>query len=119
MAIKPIRDDEDDDDLKKKMPDFQAQLEKLIHDSIEMIAALNTEYNKYFTGVERQPPVKQRDVLEKMVLQIKNLKRHANTQALTFKIQNVTNSFMSYKTLWDKKLSDIESGKFVIPKKGR
>lgn len=96
---------------KELEPDYQGKLTGMVATATENIAKLNVEYAKYFSGAEKKPPVKAREVLEKLITEINKFKKHARTQGLQFKIDTVLNSYMSYKTAWDKKLADIEKTK--------
>lgn len=93
---------------KEAKPDYQAQLETLVKQCNDTIPKLHTEYNKYFSGAEKKPPIKLREQLDAIVASIKANKKHATTQALNFRVQTALNSYLSYQTIWDKKLNDLE-----------
>lgn len=106
-----FRSDRRDEDDKEKKPDYQALLANLLQQATELIPKLNMEYNKYFSGAEKKPPIKLREQLDKLIDNIKSNKKHAATPALGFKTQNAINSYVSYKTNWDKRMAEIESGR--------
>ena len=93
---------------KEVKPDYQGQMETLIKQSNDLIPKMNVEYNKYFSGAEKKPPIKLREELDKVIASIKNLKKHASTQGLNFRVQTALSSYLSYQTVWDKRLHDLE-----------
>lgn len=93
---------------KEVQPDFQGQLLTLVQRTTDSIAKLNVEYGKYFSGAEKRPPVQERENLEALVKEIHKMKKHGNSPSLNFKVNAVLNSYLSYKTVWDKKLQELE-----------
>ena len=87
--------------------------EKLADDLDEMdeaIAKLQVLYEKYFVGIDRRPPDKERrHVSEKM--------RHLKTTlvkntALRFRIQTMFAKLLSFERMWDRTLREMEEGTY-------
>ena len=76
----------------------------------EAIANLQVLYEKYFLGLDRKPPERERrQVSEKMRLlkssQVKNT-------ALKFRIQTMFAKLISFERMWDRTLREIEDGTY-------
>jgi hypothetical protein len=76
----------------------------------EAIANLQVLYEKYFLGLDRKPPDRERrQVSEKMRLlkttQVKNT-------ALKFRIQTMFAKLISFERMWDRTLREIEDGTY-------
>jgi hypothetical protein len=75
------------------------------------IRQLQVEWEKFFAGVERKPPVDMRTRVENL------LKRYANSEirnnAERFRYQNLTARYNTFNELWTKRLRATEEGRPV------
>lgn len=75
------------------------------------IREIDIAYEKYFMGIEKRPPEKQRDDLGKLLRQLSN--GYIPQVDLRFRYQSVATRFHSYCGNWDRLMRNIEEGKFV------
>jgi len=80
-----------------------AQLEKKLNQ-------LKTEYDKYFSGIERIEPVRLRDEVQRIIRQVGTW--HITNTALKFKRDNLVAQFNSYTQYWNRILRRIEEGTY-------
>ena len=80
-----------------------AHLEKKLNE-------LKTEYDKYFTGIERIEPVRLRDEVQRMIRQAGTW--HITNTAMKFKRDNLVAQFNSYTQYWNRILRRIEDGTY-------
>ena len=80
-----------------------AQLEKKLNE-------LKTEYDKYFSGIERIEPVRLRDEVQRMIRQAGTW--HITNTATKFKRDNLVAQFNSYTQYWNRILRRIEEGTY-------
>lgn len=85
------------------IPQRMAHLEKKLNE-------LKTEYDKYFTGVERIEPVRLRDEVQRMIRQAGTW--HITNTATKFKRDNIVAQFNSYTQYWNRILRRIEEGTY-------
>jgi len=78
-----------------------ARVKELTEEINVFIDELNHFYQLYFSGVERTPPSKRRQTLERMV---KELSRSNYPPFIQFKVKTTISRYNTYKTLWDKKM---------------
>ena len=115
------RDREDELDaaiqLKRKGPsnpsassDPLVQIEQLLKQSEPLIEQLNNLYNQYFSGAEQSPPIQLRKHLDENMAHLANLPKP--TASLRFRASSLTSQYVTFRDRWDKKLKDIETGKF-------
>jgi hypothetical protein len=75
------------------------------------IRQLQIEWEKFFSGIERKPPVDLRTKLENMI------RRHSNAEirnnAERFRFQNLASRYQSFAELWAKRLRAMEEGRPV------
>jgi hypothetical protein len=71
---------------------------------------LKTEYDKYFTGIERIEPVRLRDEVQRIVRQAGTW--HITNTATKFKRDNLIAQFNSYTQYWNRILRRIEEGTY-------
>jgi hypothetical protein len=76
----------------------------------ERLTLLHTTFEKYFVGVERRPPDRERKELAEKIRRL----RTATTKntALRFRIQTVFARLLSYERLWDRTLREMEEGTY-------
>ena len=78
------------------------------------LKSLKIEWDFFFTGQRRTPPLKESESLDKEMKNFKNLSITDN--ALRFKFNSIFSNYTSYKELWAKKLKQIEEGKIRVAK---
>lgn len=74
------------------------------------LAELKTEYDKYFTGVERIEPSRLRDEVQRLIRQAGTW--HITNTAMKFKRDNLVAQFNSYTQYWNRILRRIEEGTY-------
>ena len=88
-----------------------AKEEKADLDQLEKaIEHLKIEYEKYFMGVERRPPIMLRKDTDRLVNRYVGY-RSPNT-ALKFRAQTLVQRMVSYRQLWDRTMQQIEDGTY-------
>jgi hypothetical protein len=87
--------------------DIQADLELLE----KQIRQLQIEWEKFFSGIERKPPVDLRTKLEGMIRRYSNQEIRNNTER--FRFQNLASRYQSFSELWAKRLRAMEEGRPV------
>jgi hypothetical protein len=76
----------------------------------EAIANLQVLYEKYFLGLDRKPPDRERrQVSEKMRLLKETLVKNT---ALKFRVQTMFAKLLSFERMWDRTLREIEDGTY-------
>ena len=76
----------------------------------EAIANLQVLYEKYFLGLDRKPPDRERrQVSEKMRLLKETLVKNT---ALKFRVQTMFAKLISFERMWDRTLREIEDGTY-------
>jgi hypothetical protein len=75
------------------------------------IRQLQIEWEKFFSGIERKPPVDLRTKLEAMVRRYSNAEIRNNTER--FRFQNLASRYQSFAELWAKRLRAMEEGRPV------
>lgn len=71
---------------------------------------LRATFEQYFQGIERIPPVLQRDALKRRLMQLRTV-RTRNT-AMRFRINQLVAKFTSYENYWNRILRQIEEGTY-------
>ena len=92
-------------------------LKKLADQILPDIEKLHKEYQKYFLGVERMPPLVMRKSLETKIAKLKSESMAATSTQAKFFATSVINRFQSYSSQWDKTMKEIEIGTFRRPTK--
>ena len=75
------------------------------------IRQLQIEWEKFFSGIERKPPVDLRTKLEAMVRRYSNAEIRNNTER--FRFQNLASRYQAFAELWAKRLRAMEEGRPV------
>jgi hypothetical protein len=75
------------------------------------IRQLQIEWEKFFSGIERKPPVDQRTKLEAMIRRYSNTEIRNNTER--FRFQNLASRYQTFAELWAKRLRAMEEGRPV------
>jgi hypothetical protein len=73
------------------------------------IRQLQIEWEKFFSGIERKPPVDLRTKLEAMVRRCSNAEIRNNTER--FRFQNLASRYQAFAELWAKRLRAMEEGR--------
>jgi len=90
-----------------KPSQFDARLSDLENE----IAKLRAIYEQWFQGIERVPPVRQRERLDR---QVRQLRREApNNTALRFKYQTIFQRWITFTQYWDRISRRIEEGTYA------
>jgi len=87
------------------------EADRLAKEMPPLIDKLHMEYNKYFNGAERKPPIQLRDQVEKKMDRLRSVLKQTQAHGAAFRLQNVINKYNTYKALWEKKMLDFEQGK--------
>ncbi|MEJ5166388.1 MAG: hypothetical protein WHV67_05100 [Thermoanaerobaculia bacterium] len=73
------------------------------------LKTLKMEWEFFFTGQRRTPPLKEQDNFDKEIKKFKNTSITDN--ALRFKFNSIYSNYTSIKELWAKRMRQIEEGK--------
>ena len=76
-----------------------------------MLRQLQIEWEKFFSGIERKPPVDMRTKVEAMVRRHSNTEIRNNTER--FRFQNLASRYQTFAELWAKRLRAMEEGRPV------
>lgn len=85
-----------------------AELERLANEIPILVDRLHNEYNKYFGGAEKKPPIKLREELGKQAERLKAIMRQSTNLGTTMRVQNAVNKYNSYIAMWDKRMEKFE-----------
>jgi hypothetical protein len=85
-------------------PDPDVELDELEHD----IEALRLAYDKYFLGIDRAAPVRQRDRLDRRFRILEG--GHMRTTMLRFRLAGLRARYVTYGHYWARVLDQIERG---------
>lgn len=92
------------------MEENKVEIDVRILHLLEMkLKDLKKEWDFFFTGQRRTPPLKEQEVYDKEIKKYKNASCTDN--ALKFKINSIFSNYTSHKELWAKKLRLVEEGK--------
>ncbi|MCR9160095.1 MAG: MXAN_5187 C-terminal domain-containing protein [Nannocystaceae bacterium] len=72
------------------------------------IEALRLAYEKYFSGIERVPPTKQRSKLEKLMRGVET--RGVTNTVIRFRLNGLRARFITYKHYWTRMENQMERG---------
>lgn len=98
-----------DNQLNRKISD-QESVAKEVTELEADLAALHVTYEQYFMGLERQPPNKQHQELKKRINKLKGA--FVRQTAIKFRIQSLSNKFLSYERMWNRTLQEMENGTY-------
>lgn len=85
----------------------EKEQDPLVH-AEQALKKLKSAYEKYFVGIERVEPAKERDALKKEVHRLLT-DRTINT-ARKFRIQSLQASLITHESYWDRVVKQIEEG---------
>ena len=86
----------------------KADVKALLDGLEEDIEALRHAYDKYFSGVDRVAPTKQRSAVERSLRELERL--HLTSTALRFRLQGLRARFVTYAHYWTRVLDQMERG---------
>ena len=80
-------------------------------DSVEaLFHALRGQYEQFFLGMEKRPPVKAHEQFKKRLATLKTIP--ARNSALSFRIQSLQATASTYERLWSKTMQEMEDGTY-------
>lgn len=86
------------------------ELEALLKDLEGQIKHLRTEYEKFFMGLIRVEPIRERKRIKTTLL--RSTGRPINNTSIRFRFQQLQGQFNTYQTYWDRILKQIEEGRY-------
>ena len=87
-----------------------AEVAQEVEDVEVLLHALRGQYEQYFMGIERRPPVWAHEQFKKRLNALKTVP--ARNSALTFRIQSLQATALTYERLWSRTLQEIEDGTY-------
>ncbi len=84
--------------LREKLPELERKLEEL-----------NKKFEKYFMGLERVPPLRERDELRREILKIVDAK--GEKYEVLYRAKQLAYRFNTYSNMWDKMMKAKEEGR--------
>lgn len=96
--------------LKAKQRRDDVNVGALLDELEEAIEHLKVSYDKYFVGVDKAPPAKERARVERM-LRLVEQRRPAAT-VLRFRLQGLRARLVTYRHYWDRVLRQMENGTY-------
>jgi hypothetical protein len=98
------------DVLPRKAPEPTVDPSTMLDELEQQIELLRVAYDKYFVGIERAAPVRQRERLDR---RMRGLEAHQlRTTALRFRCGTLRARYVSYAHYWTRILDQIERGVF-------
>jgi len=85
------------------------QLEQRLAKIDADLKALIIAYEKFFAGIEKREPYKEREALTKLVRSLVGV--HITQPDIKFRLQSQTAKFNTYNQQWDRQLRLLEEGK--------
>ncbi len=80
-------------------------------DAVEtLLHALRGQYEQFFLGIEKRPPVKAHGQFKKRLSELKTVP--ARNSALSFRIQSLQATAATYERLWSRTLQEMEDGTY-------
>jgi hypothetical protein len=80
-------------------------------DSVEaLLHALRGQYEQYFLGMEKRPPVRAHEQFKKRMAALKTIP--ARNSALSFRLQSLQATAATYERLWTKTMQEMEDGTY-------
>lgn len=72
------------------------------------LAELRAAYDQYFQGNERLPPLKRHEAFKKAIGKMKT--SFVRQTAAKFRIESISQKFLTYERLWERTIKEIENG---------
>lgn len=91
-----------------------ASARKQYEEALIAFNQLKAEFDLYFVGQRKIPPLPEREALAKVIKRIQFMPVRDN--AVKFKISNLVARFNSYNEMWNRRLKEIEEGPRRRPK---
>src|SRR5215469_11000990 len=80
-------------------------------DSVEaLLHALRGQYEQYFLGMEKRPPVRAHEQFRKRMAALKTIP--ARNSALSFRLQSLQATAATYERLWMRTMQEMEDGTY-------
>lgn len=92
-----------------------SELDLLLRDVDARIEKIKVQYDMYFGGFERRPPLQPRRELDAMVLQLR--REPVGATATRFRVQSLIQKCSTYTQKWDRIMAQIEQGTFKRPQR--
>ena len=96
----------------KVVPPLKIEMDQILRQINDMHQA----YNLYFQGFDKDPPRVKRTDLNAKMQDIRGKIQAKPVASLSFQFQQLDSRFNLYRNRWDKKLSEIENGAYIIPR---
>jgi hypothetical protein len=74
------------------------------------LAELRAQYEMYFMGNERIPPLKQHDLFKRALQRLKGAQ--VRQTAVKFRIDSITQKLTTFERLWERTMKEIEAGTY-------
>ena len=84
-------------------------IEKELNDLERGITSLRIEYERYFGGETKRPPIPSRRALEATVRRLENTE--IEKAAERFRLQTLQSRYTAFRELWDKRMQAREEGR--------
>ncbi len=85
------------------------QLPKLLPILEQKFEELKKRWERFFMGLEKRPPLKERDNLKRLIFSIVDKKGYQ--YHLLYKAKQLAIKFNTYNNMWERMLRDLEEGK--------
>ena len=87
-----------------------AQVSQELDEVEAQLHALRGQYEQFFLGMEKRPPVRAHEQFKKRIAGMKTAP--AKSVALSFRVQSLQASFATYERLWARTLQEMEDGTY-------
>jgi len=98
------------EELPKELPKLLPILEQKIDD-------LKKKFERFFAGLEKRPPLRERDKLKRIIFSIVDKKGYP--YHILYRAKQLAIKFNTYNTMWDRMLRQIEEGTLVRDLSGK
>jgi len=89
---------------------IQSPLKREIDSADDEMDLLNREYQKYFSGEEKNPPLSRRNRVDRLFKDLKRKVTKSHNRADKFLMESVANKYQLFASRWDKNMLDLERG---------
>lgn len=98
---------------------IQNTLKTAVDQASGLLMRLHQEYQKYFLGAEKKPPLALRRDLDQAMTKIKAETAKSSSIPAKFAAQTLVNKYQLHASQWDKTMREIENGTFKRPTKAK
>ena len=98
------------EELPKELPKLLPILEQKIDE-------LKKKFERFFTGLEKRPPLRERDELKRIIFSIVDKKGYP--YHILYRAKQLAIKFNTYNTMWDRMLRQLEEGTLVRDHSGK